>query len=101
MNRPNLNENPTNKFGKKVLIIDDEPDIRSFMRFFLEKCGLQIVEAQSVSQAILQIEKQRPDLIITDMKMPNQDGSILLKWLKENSLKIPTLVLTGYADFSA
>lgn len=60
--------------SKKILIVDDEPDIIEFLRYNLKKEGYQVVTASDGRQAIQVAEQTRPDLIILDIMMPELDG---------------------------
>ena len=59
---------------KKVLVVDDEPDILEFIQFNLERAGFEIKTASNGALAIKQAKKFRPDLIILDIMMPELDG---------------------------
>ncbi len=58
----------------KILIIDDEPDIREILRYTLEKEGFEVVEAENGVQGLAQVVKHTPDLIVLDVMMPGMDG---------------------------
>lgn len=58
----------------KILIIDDEPDIRDILRYTLEKEGFEVVEAENGVQGLAQVVKHTPDLIVLDVMMPGMDG---------------------------
>jgi two-component system alkaline phosphatase synthesis response regulator PhoP len=58
----------------KILIIDDEPDIRDILRYTLEKEGFEVVEAENGVQGLAQVIKHTPDLIVLDVMMPGMDG---------------------------
>jgi len=58
----------------RVLVVDDEQNIRQVLVYVLEDEGYQVVEAQDGETALRLIERQHPDVIILDMKMPGMDG---------------------------
>lgn len=83
----------------KVLIIDDDPDIRMIIGLTLIDNGFEIVEASDGHEAVL-ILSEGPDLIdviLLDLRMPGMDGNAVLGWLRSQpQLKQPVLLLTGY-----
>ncbi len=60
--------------AKKILIVDDEPDILEFLQYNLKKEGFAVVTAADGKQALLVAEREKPDLIILDIMMPELDG---------------------------
>lgn len=87
----------------KALIIDDERHVREGVILLGEwsKFGINtILEAEDGDEAIQLINKHRPEIIFTDMRMPKRDGMSLLKWLKEAELTCKTIVISGYDDFN-
>ncbi len=60
--------------AKKILIVDDEPDILEFLQYNLKKEGFAVVTAGDGKQALLVAEREKPDLIILDIMMPELDG---------------------------
>jgi len=88
---------------KKILIVDDDPDIRRFLEFNLKKKGFEISQASNGAKALEILKDQIPDLIITDMMMPILDGYGLLEALKKNPelSHIPVIMLTGEDDKEA
>jgi PAS domain S-box-containing protein len=87
--------------GLRVLIVDDEPDIRVLVAFILEQAGATVSVAASASEALSLIEQSLPDVLICDIGMPNIDGYMLLRQLRtlppEQGGQIPAIALTAYA----
>lgn len=87
----------------KVLIVDDEPFIRQGLRILIDwkQYGYEIIgEAQNGVEAIKEIEKNKVDLIIADIKMPEMNGIELIEYVRNNiSTKIKFIVLSGYYEF--
>ncbi|NRD77923.1 response regulator [Bacillus sp. BRMEA1] len=86
----------------KVLIVDDEKHVREGIRLLgaWEKNGItEIFEAGNGEEAISLIQTNRPEIIFSDMKMPQMDGTRLLEWIKENQPNSKTIVVTGYDDY--
>jgi two-component system, OmpR family, KDP operon response regulator KdpE len=69
--------------GQFVLIVDDELQIRRFLRISLEANGYRVFETQNGADAIVETARLRPDLIILDMSLPDMDGFEVLKRLRE------------------
>jgi two-component system, OmpR family, alkaline phosphatase synthesis response regulator PhoP len=63
-----------NSNSKKILIVDDEPDIIEFLQYNLKKEGFKVVSANDGRQALVVAEQEKPDLIILDIMMPELDG---------------------------
>ncbi len=85
--------------GYKILVVDDEPEIRDLLRLYLEKDGYDVVEAADGAQALsaLQEESLRSegiDLVILDIMMPGIDGYRVLQNIRENS-NIPVIMLSA------
>lgn len=88
--------------AKRVLIVDDDPDIRLFSSTVLEENGYIPIEATNGEEGMKIIKKEMPDLLILDMLMPRQSGIRLYRQMKtDKSLKhIPVIVLSGIAEKS-
>lgn len=69
---------------KKILIVDDEPDILDFLKYNLKKEGYSVATAGDGRQAIAVAEVEKPDLIILDIMMPELDGIETCRLLREN-----------------
>jgi CheY-like chemotaxis protein len=82
---------------KRVLIVDDEPDIRFILRHILERGGYEVDEAINGSAALEILEGSNPDLVITDLMMPMMDGNELIERLRSDpaTASIPIMSLTG------
>lgn len=85
--------------SKKILIVDDEPGIVQVLKTLLEIYGHQVLTASGGNEAIT-IIRNNPDIafIISDMRMDKGNGLQLLDALNEEGLKIPFLLVTGFAD---
>ena len=82
----------------QILIVDDEIDIREILRFALETPGRLVFEAGNGEEALSVVEKEKIDLILTDLAMPKMNGFELLRKLKMIGKSLPIIVLTGHAD---
>lgn len=87
----------------KVLIVDDEADVRDSIRLLVDwdDYGVtEIFEAPDGESAMALIQQEHPELIFTDMKMPNVDGIALLQWIEDNAPEAKRIVISGYDDYA-
>ena len=86
---------------RKILVIDDEPDVVSYLTTFLEDEGFAVVSAQDGPDGIDLARKERPDLITLDITMPGMSGLEVLTVLRrdEDLNPIPIIVITGVTSF--
>jgi DNA-binding NtrC family response regulator len=87
--------------SSKVLIVDDEPDMAENLERLLRNRGYATVVETDSRRAMACVEREEPDLVLTDMRMPGLDGMALLELIKSRQGGIPVIVLTGYASVSA
>ncbi|WAH41249.1 response regulator [Alicyclobacillus fastidiosus] len=83
--------------GAKILIVDDESQIRKLLRVTLEAHGFTTIEESTGKNGILQASMSRPDLIILDLGLPDMDGTEVLSKIREWAT-VPILVLTVRDD---
>jgi len=79
-----------------VVVVDDDPDTQLFLRTLLEKRGMKVIPVSDGFDALLVIERNRPDLVLTDILMPNMNGLELISRIKEAFPKVPVIVFSGY-----
>ncbi|HIW52844.1 MAG TPA: sigma-54 dependent transcriptional regulator [Candidatus Alistipes excrementipullorum] len=84
----------------RILIVDDDITFALMLKTWLAKHGFEVETASSVAAGRKLIEEKRFSLLLTDMRMPDQDGIYLLQWLGERNEPIPAIVMTSYADIS-
>lgn len=84
------------KADTRILVVDDEPIIREFVSEVLE--GFNVLHAVDGQDAIDKIPGIGPDLIITDIKMPNKGGDEVIRFTKRYNPGIPVIVITGYTS---
>lgn len=83
---------------QKILIIEDEENIRELIRYNLTAEGFDCVEAADGEEGLALALSQSPDLIILDLMLPVTDGFEVVKRLRMEGLKIPVIILTAKAD---
>jgi PAS domain S-box-containing protein len=82
----------------KLLLIDDEPDILRVLSMSLKADGYAVVTAANGNEGIAAFEKELPDIVITDIKMPGMDGIEVLKNIKALSADTEVIIITGHGD---
>ena len=86
--------------GAPVLVIDDDAAIRSAVRDVLESEGIAVETASNGADALEKVSRQRPRLVLLDMRMPVLDGWGFASALRERGLALPVVVMTAAADAS-
>lgn len=84
---------------KRILVVDDEPDVRDFLSTCLEDAGFQVETAIDGYDALIKIEQSVPDLITLDLLMPRISGIKLMRKLRKNPewKQIPVIIVTAHA----
>ena len=82
----------------KVLVIDDEPDIRELLLLTLTRMGLLCDVAASFQEGISYIDKNTYFLVLTDMRLPDGDGYDVVQYIQKNKPQIPIAVITAYGS---
>jgi DNA-binding NtrC family response regulator len=82
-----------------ILIVDDEEDLRDATVRDFKKKGFHVLTAESGNSAYKVIESQKVDLVVSDIRMPDGDGVFLLKIVCSLPVKIPVILITGFADY--
>lgn len=82
----------------RILVVDDEPDIRATVQAMLEIEGYLVGQAANGADALAVIEREPPDLIILDMRMPVLDGWAFATELRRRGHEIPVVVMTAARD---
>ncbi len=87
--------------GVRVMLVDDEPDARHLLKRLLEQCEAEVRTASTVAEAILLLEEVKPDVIVSDIGMPDRDGYDLMQLVRslppENGGETPAVALTAFA----
>jgi len=87
--------------GLSILVVDDEIDARELLSTVLQECGAVVSAVASVADAIAAIEQFQPDILVSDIGMPGEDGYSLIRRIRameaQNGGRIPAVALTAYA----
>jgi signal transduction histidine kinase/CheY-like chemotaxis protein len=94
-------ECPPSLKGLRVLVVDDEPDTVELMRHILEECEAEVRMATSAKAALLAFEQFLPDVLVSDIGMPEEDGYDLIRQIRalpaENGGIVPAVAITAFA----
>lgn len=83
---------------RKILVVDDEADIRELLELTLLRMGLEVETAGNVKQALALLQKQSFDLCLTDMRLPDGEGLQVVEHIHKHNLDIPVAVITAYGS---
>lgn len=81
----------------KVLVVDDDPSIITLLQRVIQKKGHQIIIARNGREGLMQAQAELPDLILTDIRMPDMEGGELAATLKADKrlARIPVIIMSG------
>lgn len=82
---------------RKVLVVDDDPFIRTLLVAWLQEVGYSVLTAGDGQQALEQVHRERPDIVLLDLMMPRLDGYGVARWLRERTetKRLPIIVLSA------
>jgi len=87
--------------GVRVLLVDDETDSRDFLSLSLRQCGAEVTALSSAEEAVSVLQRERPDVLVSDIAMPGEDGYALIRRVRalsaERGGQVPAAALTAYA----
>ena len=86
---------------QSVLIVDDEPDIRELLDITLSRMGLQTHSAATLKEAREIVARERPDLCLTDMRLPDGNGISLVEHIQQEFPHIPVAMITAHGSVEA
>lgn len=84
--------------AKKILTVDDDPDILKLMGMRLQAAGYQVITATNAEEALSQIAISRPSLVITDLRMPGMDGLALFDVIHQSDPSLPVIMVTAHGS---
>ena len=82
----------------KLLIVDDEADVREFAKRFFTKRNIEVLTASGGAEALEIIAEKKPDLVLLDVRMDEMTGVEVLKKLRENKNDLKVIMVTGVED---
>lgn len=87
--------------GLRILVVDDEPDAREILAFVLESCNAKVIAASSAAEALEVLRTTVPDMLVSDLGMPGEDGLVLIQKVRalppDQGGRTPAVALTAYA----
>jgi DNA-binding response OmpR family regulator len=86
---------------KKILIVDDEPNLRELYRGELAEAGYDVETVSTGEEALAVIEEAGPDLVTLDVRMPGMGGIETLREIRELSPGLPVIMLTAYPEYKS
>jgi CheY-like chemotaxis protein len=88
--------------GINVLVVEDDPDGRELLRTILQQCNASVTVATSVAEGMTAFSERRPDVIVSDIEMPGEDGYSLIRRIRSlepaEGGHVPAAALTAYAS---
>ncbi|HWW77118.1 MAG TPA: response regulator [Pyrinomonadaceae bacterium] len=85
----------------KILVVDDEPDTLEMLKVGLTQCGAEVSAASAAPEALAALDAEVPDVLISDIGMPDEDGYQLVRKIRarpaEAGGRVPAIALTAYA----
>ena len=87
--------------AKKVLVVDDDPDVRLFLTASLETLGFQVTAAEDAQQGLSMLEEVDPDLLLLDFAMPGMTGAQMAEVVRRRRPTLPIIFASGYSETDA
>ncbi len=87
--------------ANSILIVEDDLTFSMMLKTWLTRKGFEVSTASSVGAACKELEKGSVNLILSDLRLPDGDGTFLLEWTKEHGVRIPVIIMTSYADIQS
>lgn len=90
---------PTKRSLSKILVVDDEEDIRNLVAFNLRAAGMEVLLAANGTEALKIVSREEPDLVVLDLMMPEMDGVSVCEMIRKNpkASDVPVVMLTAWA----
>ena len=80
---------------KKILIIEDDDDVRSILAARLQRCGFEVITAKDGKLAVERAKKESPDLIVLDLRLPKLPGEEVCRQIRREGSSVPIIMATG------
>ena len=88
-------------YGLKILVVDDDVDTRELIEWVLKRVGAEVTSVGSAREALEVLEREKPQVLVSDIAMPQEDGYALLKKIRalppERGGRIPAIALTAHS----
>jgi len=88
-------------YGLKILVVDDDVDTRELIEWVLKRVGAEVTSVGSAREALEVLEREKPQILVSDIAMPQEDGYALLKKIRalppERGGRIPAIALTAHS----
>jgi len=85
-------------FKGKILIVDDNIDLLDYLKDFFMIYNYEVILAETGAEGIEKFREFSPDIVISDMRLPDKNGNIVVKEIKEIDREVPIIIITGYSD---
>ena len=87
--------------ANSILIVEDDLTFATMLKTWLCRKGFQIYTSSGISRACKELDENEIDLILSDLRLPDGDGTALLEWKKQKNSNIPVIIMTSYADIQS
>ncbi|PIU40873.1 MAG: two-component system response regulator [Candidatus Omnitrophica bacterium CG07_land_8_20_14_0_80_42_15] len=84
--------------GKKILVVDDEPDFVEMIKLRLESSGYDVITASDGKGALEKIKDEKPDAVLLDIMMPGLNGLQVLKKIRKRDKNLPVFIVTAFSN---
>lgn len=84
--------------SKSILIVEDDITFSVMLKTWLGKKGFEVGSASNIARARKLLEISKFDIVLCDLRLPDDDGISLLEWMSKRGMKLPLIIMTGYAD---
>lgn len=85
----------------KCLVVDDSDSMLRMLTLFMEHLGFESITAHDGDEGISAVREHHPNLVVSDIHMPNRNGLLLLQDIKELNPALPVILITGYIHYKA
>ena len=83
---------------KRILVVDDEPEICAYVKSLLERAGYQVTTAQVLPSTVASLIAERYDLVTVDLKMPDMDGADVARLARADDANMPIVVVSAFLN---
>ena len=87
--------------ANSILIVEDDLTFATMLKTWLCRKGFQVYTSSGISGACKELDENEIDLILSDLRLPDGDGTALLEWKKQKNSNIPVIIMTSYADIQS